>query len=172
MKNKEITKSISFFIILDLAIISAWFLLFTSINEKKIEVGLLQNNITGRVVRQNELSKLKLFVNDITEEKNQLSSVFIGEDSIVDFIESLEGIAKTSEVDLELRSVGVLNGKNKGVVTQFRITGKFENIFHYIALLEVSPYQIFFNRVNFSNKEGEESQADFDVVLTSFYEKD
>lgn len=172
MKNKEITKSISFFVILNLVIISAWFFLFTSINKKKDRVELLQNDVAKRVSRQNELSQLKLLVDDVREEKNKLATVFINENNIVDFIESLEGIAEASKVDLRLRSVNVASGKAKNTITQFNINGEFENVFHYIALLETAPYQILFNKVSFVNKEDNNFQVDLNVTLTSFYEKD
>ncbi len=146
--------------------------MFSTIRGDMVEIGNMRQNLALVDKKMESKRSLKDMINGLSEERKKIDSVFFNNDTMVNFIESLEGMAKKTGVSLEFSSI-IVNKKTKtGPVFRFQLSGDFGKIFRYFSLLENMPFPVIIKKAHITNKD-KGWIADFDVVLTTFvYEPD
>jgi hypothetical protein len=172
--NRKFIISVALVIVLNLAGIGGWLWGYshltkmqTSIDDKASQLEIAEGKIKN-------IKSLEALLADISEERAKINSVFLERRNIVRFIESLEALAEETGTSLEVKTARLPQGTAKGPQFTFSVSGSFPSLFQYLALLENSSYQIFFNSVRFlkpdtkNSKKASGWRADFDVVVMSY----
>lgn len=128
---------------------------------------------------------------ELTQEKSVLlDSHFVAESTVVDFIKSIESLAKDRGVEVKISSLqpGDQIGK-QGLFVTLNVDGSFGAVNNFLILLENMPYQIIVNRIQMSSPKNTLSSPDdsktsivskttttswsasVDFLLTSYYKK-
>lgn len=173
--NKKIILSITLVIGVNLLAFGGLWFFAVKIRKMDDRVAYIRSEIVLKEKENNEAKELKLNLSDLESDKDRIDSVFIAQKDVVNFIEEIEELAKKSEVEMEFRSVNVSdkNSKEKPIF-QFKASGAFSNIFHYLVLLENVKYQIIFDGISIQKRESSESldiwDANFSLRLLSYNE--
>jgi len=175
--NKKIILSIVFVVMVNIVAVGA--LLFINMKVKdmsgRVEVTKSEMNLKEKEGADAKALKANLLSFSQLEEK--LDAVFIGQKDVLSFIEEIEILAKESGVEMEFRSVDISkNDSGEKPVFQFKASGSFSDIFHYLVLLENIKYQVIFDSVSLQGRgDGDNSgktdvvwDADFSVRLLSY----
>lgn len=125
---------------------TAFYFLYQKINKNNIIAE--ENNIVwqNEANRRDILSSMDRSIKAIAPEIAQLETHFAESSDVVPFLDSIENAAKMVGVKAEVASVEV---PKDGVVlvVAMNVMGSFEQMYKFLTLLENSPYQIEFNKV-------------------------
>lgn len=99
------------------------------------------------------------------EDLTKVKSAFANRESLIQFIEELETVARESDVDLTL-SEPVIG--QTSLTLSLEADGSFAKLYHWLARLENLPYQLTFERINLSARAGAGWSGDISLVLNSF----
>lgn len=135
--------------------------------EAKIKLKKAEANIKN-------IKNLEESLEVLTEENKKTSSVFLKENNVVSFIETVENLGRSSNVKLDISSIN-FNPTQGEEIKSFRLNinteGSFQNIFYFISLLEKVSYSILFNKVSLQKIDNEnndeilwKSGIDFSVL--------
>ncbi len=113
---------------------------FVAVSEA--DLGFLRKNRDDRLT-------LKKTLQSTEAERDTLASYFVGSDTIVGFIESIEAFAVPTGTRLEITNAEV-NEEKKTLSLTVIASGQFQNIHHLLRLLETMPVEISFTRLSLS----------------------
>jgi len=167
--NKKITISVSLILLINGIAALGWFYLYLSISRHVREI----NEIRGKLaVTERDYSNgrsLKMFLDNFQDERRKIDEIFLNKETLIKFIEKLEEMSEKTGASLKFSSIRVdgESGAKKGLRLQFRLTGKFSEIYRYLSLLENLPHQIVFEKSYIqSGKEG--WVADLEIILLTY----
>lgn len=162
--------------------------MYTRISKKTSSIESTAIEIENEKKSQQNILGLKRSI-ELTQEKSRLlDSHFVAESTVVDFIKSIESLAKDRGVVVKISSLqpGEQIGK-QGLFVTLTIDGNFSAVNNFLILLENMPYQIIVNRIQMSSQKNTLSSptdsktnttlktnatswsASVDFVLTSYY---
>lgn len=106
-------------------------------------------------------------------DRARVASAFINRDSLIDFIEELETVARESEMDLVLGEPVI---EPTALKLTLQVKGSFPNLYRLFGRLENLPYQLVFDEVDLaagprpvaSGPEGARWNGNLSLTLTSF----
>jgi len=140
-----------------LILASGWFLfsrlgvLTAELNSARAEIALSENKLKN-------VRALNNLLEDYLEERSEIGNLFIDEKNIVRFIKDLEQVARESGVSLRVDSATSVTAEGEaGPVFRLSVSGKFQNLFQYLELLEHSPYLIVFENISFQKGTADEA---------------
>lgn len=113
--------------------------------------------------KQYEDGLTKLF-DDTSSDRLKLSSFFVREDRIVDFIEKVEKIGVDSNTELTLSSINAddLNSVKVGTIgrikTRITASGSWANVMRALVLIENLPYSLSMNDVRVDSSSGSNAE--------------
>ncbi len=171
--NKKIILSIALIIganIFALGVLGFAVIKIRKMNESVI---LARSEILLKEKENNEAKALKAELLNLAFDKDKIDAIFIGQKDIINFIEEIESLAKKTKVDMEFKSVDV-SGKSseEKPIFQFKASGAFSDIFHYLVLLENAKYQVVFDSISLQKRESKEFsdiwEANFTLRLLSY----
>ena len=124
-------------------------------------------------IKDNEANNYKevkmLNMSSSTAEKRaMLSSYYITDDQILNFIKSIENIAKESSTEIVLSAVSAdeLDAKDKGTTGHIKlhaeIKGNWLNVNKALALIENLPYSVSTTVAQFNAEVGDDLSVDLD----------
>ncbi len=172
MKNKKTIILIVFIFILNISVFAGWFYLFSTIRGNMVEIVNTRRDLALVEKKMESRRSLKDMINGLSKERKKINSVFFNTDTMVNFIESLEGMARQTGVSLEFNSITINKKTKTGPLFRFQLSGDFGKVFRYFSLLENMPFPVIVKKAHIKT-ENKEWVADFDVVLTTFvYEQD
>ncbi len=120
------------------------------------DVGVLEKNDMEYQISE---KNIKLTQGD----RAKIASYIVSKDGVVDFIKLIESIASKSNMEISIKTV-----RESGTVEQatsspkvmlslpLSVTGTWQNIMLFLALLESLPYRITLSKVDFRRIESEE----------------
>jgi hypothetical protein len=169
IKNKKFIISIGFVVALNvLAIFGCW-LMFSNIQEKRDAVFKMRQEIEADERQLANAKSLKILLKDLQREKEKIAASFLGPQDFIKFIEEIESLASRAGVGIELESAALPAQKEQSPFLQFRISGSFVNVFHYLVLMENLPYQTSFQELWLVKDEDKNTwKANFKVKLLSY----
>ncbi len=175
MKNKKLILIIIATFILNISALLGCLSLFSMVkNQRESAKGTIKNSSILKKKIQ-EVKLLESQIDKIKEDKKKIDSIFLMEEDIVKFIETLEDLGKKTGILIKISSAEIGKGSENPKI-RISANGSFQNIFHYILLLENMPNQIVFDNLNLvkkasdSEKKGE-WEADIEISIKSFLNK-
>lgn len=169
MKNKKLIASIILVVLLNSLVLWGWFYAHSLLKGQDEIIKQQRQKLALNEKSFQNSSSLKVLLEEIKGEKQVIDDIFINRENVINFIESLESLAKQTDVLIKIGSVNIENAKNGSLNLQINLRGDFRQTFHYLVLLENLPYLIDVERVNFRKVE-EGWQADFEISLKGFKE--
>lgn len=167
MKNKKL----SIIVFIGLLILASVFLCvfsFSSINKKTGQILNLQKEIAAAEKEFFKNKSLGNFIGNLKEKKEKIDTVFfVSENGTVKIIEDLEFIAAKTGSGIKFNNININDGVVQKPLIQFFITGRFDQVFRYLALLENLPYLINFEKIQ-CKKDQSAWGCDFEITLSSF----
>lgn len=120
-----------------------------------------ENNVIwqNEANRRNVLSSMDHSLKIIAPEIEKLETHFAQSSDVVPFLNSLENTGRAVGVKAEVTSVEIPKDSNVLVVSM-NTTGNFEETYKFLTLLENSPYQIDFTKVEIGRN------GDLDALLS------
>lgn len=167
MKNKKFITTIVLVVLLNGAVLAGWLYLFSNLKKQNNFIKEERQKILVSDKKLENSNSLKTLMNEIIEEKQKIDSVFLDKESIINFIENLESIAGKTGASIKIGNIND-NQEKKGLSLQFNLTGNFNQLFHYLILLEKLPYLINIERMDFKKLAPNEWGANFEILVNSF----
>jgi len=112
---------------------------------------VLQKIEMDREDKKNEENLISIS-NLIEGNRAKLSSYFVSEDEILNFITSIEGVEKFTNTSISLSSIN--NDINNHINTKVEIKGDWLNVNKALRLIENLPYSLAIDSTNLSIVEG------------------
>jgi Tfp pilus assembly protein PilO len=183
---KKTKNAIIFMTILVIVAVVAYVMFFVSIKNKNENVSLITNEIDIAVEKEVKLKSVKNLVNDIEEDRLKLDTYFIKDDEVVDFIESVEGMAEDADISAEVTAVDIGDYKNnvnqasdmvERLLLSLKVYGKWNDVFHFISLIEKMPFVVNLSNINIgavysNNKKTSYWQGTFKMSALKLKEED
>lgn len=168
MKNKKFITTIILVVLLNGVVLAGWLYLFSSLKKQNNFIKEKQQKILVSDKKLENSNSLKVLMNEIVDEKQKIDSAFLDKESIINFIENLESISGKTGASIKIGNINIDNQEEKGLSLQFNLTGNFNQLFHYLILLEELPYLINIERMDFKKLVPNEWKADFEILVNSF----
>lgn len=110
-------------------------------NNKKAENGMAI--WAEEDIKRWEIKNLDNSLEKITDDNILLESHFAKSSNIVPFLNTIEKLAPSAGVFIEIDSVNIKTD-NTGLLVGLKVAGRFEGIYKFLTLLENSPYELDF----------------------------
>lgn len=147
----------------------AYIILFLNIKEKNNNISALTNEVDNVLQKEIKLRSVGHLIKDTQEDRAKLGSHFVADDEVVDFIEIVEDLGVESGAKVEITNVGIntINEEalNKGKFNEllsidFKIEGRFVEMFHFLSMFEKLPFKVDIRTVNFEKIPEEKRRID------------
>lgn len=147
--NKKIILSVAFVIIVNTFAVGALMFINIKVRGMNDKIVVTRGEMKLKEKDGTDAKYLKTNLLSLSEGKEKFDDVFIGKKGVLSFIEEIETLAKESGVEMEFRSVDISQSDNgEKPVFQFKASGSFPDVFHYLVLLENIKYQIVFDNIS------------------------
>lgn len=124
-------------------------------------IGELSQSIEAESQRDSQLRSLQTLLQDLGAEEAALNRRFIDPEGVVTFIELLEDLAVDAQGTVEVVSVGIEPEEDASphewLRMALRFDGTWQELFHFVVLLESAPYAVKLDQVSLSQSEDEET---------------
>ena len=154
-------------IVLVIAVFVLYIMLFLNLKEKNNNISVLTNEVDTVLQKEIKLRSVKYLIKDTEDERADLDSHFVIDDEVINFIEIIENLGMDSGAKIEVTNVSV-SSTNKEAADQinisellyldFKIEGRFAQMFHFLSILEKLPFKIDILRVNFGRIPNEDGK--------------
>lgn len=152
--------------IVTLVILSVYIAFFLYVGSKNKSISILSNEVDFVVQKEIRLRSIQSLIKNTEEERKKLNLYFVKQDTIVDFIETIEELAVFSGVTIEIASVSVDDiGGDESEVGEllrlnFEVIGTWQDLFYLLAFIESLPFEITLNQVNFHTISGPQEEEE------------
>lgn len=178
MTGFKLTKSAVIIFLLNGLLISSWVFFFAHIKTIEQRIVKIRQEISENESRINGINSLQDLVESLDKEKEMIEAAVLTEENIVEFIEFLEQLAQKTNTELFINSASLPKDKQEpGPGFQFRVSGSFREIFHYLVLLENNPFQLIFEtsqvqKLSLEERKRKETSKDweglFNIIVLSY----
>ena len=168
MKNKKFIITIILIILLNGVVLAGWLYLFSSLKKENNFIKEKRQEILANDKKLENSNSLKILMNEIVDERQKIDSAFLDKESVVNFIEKLELIADRTDASIKIGKINIDNQERGGLYLQFDLTGNFNQLFHYLVLLENLPYLINIEKMDLKNLAPNRWAADLEISTDSF----
>ena len=120
-----------------------FFYLVKSTSEKS---SALRDSIELANRKETRILSTKNILITTEKERAKLDNYFIEESSVVSFIERLESLGRLSGAKITLTSVDTDKKRKNVLRVDLKASGKFENVYYLLSLIEALPFEINVNR--------------------------
>ena len=136
--------------ILVIAVVTTYTVFFVGIKNKNEDISIIVNEIDSSIEKEAKLKSVKKLIEDTENERKKLDTYFVTDNSVVDFIESIEALAKEVEIDTEVVSVDISeNDKiSEALLLSLEVEGLWSNLFYFVSLIEELPFKIGISKVD------------------------
>lgn len=158
--------------------LSIFLFLYKAVDNNNRESQLKEEKWQNEALRRDEIKMLNRSVKTVKEERAQLETHFAQSSDIVPFLDTIEELGDKVGVKAEFTSVDILKDST-GLMVSMKALGTFQALYKFITLLENSPYELEFVRMDMQ-RETEPSNANgknisvskwrvtFEIKLLSF----
>jgi hypothetical protein len=141
----------------------------SSFIEKDIQaVKIIEQETKQKSELKARQSSLIILMKDSEEDRKELQSYLIDENGVVEFVSDLEHIASSTNVTLDITSLGIVELPNGVTVphntfevlrAQLELRGRWQGIVHFLSLVEHMPKHHYISDLDFTAGEGEWSAS-------------
>ncbi len=152
-------------LILAVAGYGAW---YAFVSAQSAHVADLESQIESKTQTALRISSARAALAQITDSEATVNSYFIGEASVVDFINQLQVLGKSLGTAVNVLSVseGVSNAHSSLVVT-LTATGSFDAVMRTVGAIEFAPYDLSLSSFSVHTVQGSGWSADLTVLVGS-----
>lgn len=149
-------------IIANILIIYGWWWFFNKINKEKESILNIRTAFKGAETKINNLKHLENILDSVEEDSRLIANSFIDEKNLVLFIQELERVADTANVELEVVGASVPTSiEELGPKFIINVSGDFDDVYRYIALLQKVPNQILFDKLYIYQTKSQDANEEF-----------
>ncbi len=164
------TKKLNLTLILTLltAILTAglYIYFYNSLAKNKLEVNKFYSESKAFKIKLNNLQNVEQNLKKTIVDGDRISSLFVRQDSIVDFIQNIEDLMKSAGVSGSVDSVAEETSPELDALGKQKLNmvisanGEWEGAVNLLGLLERLPYKSTINSFSLINTKSEEKTAD------------
>lgn len=148
-KNK-LFKALIAVLLIDALSIAGWWYFYQKLSGMSGRVAVLREEAAATETKQKNIKRLTQTLEDISDKKSKIDSVFVDEKAVIRLIEDLEKSAGLSGVSLKISSVSLpANSGGDGPKFNLNLGGSFGQLFKFLSLLENMNYQLKVETANF-----------------------
>ena len=134
--------------LLNLLLFGYYGFLFFSIRAMNLEVYEIAGKIVTFREREEKKSIVESIISNTEKERKELDNYIFSKNNLVPFIEYIEKLARKSDVEITLKSADLAFPEATSTSATFKmeaeVTGGWNEVFHFTALLESIPYRVEF----------------------------
>lgn len=148
-------------------ILAGFIFLVIQMRETVMGTQEIQKQFAQEQQKTKQVESLRIMTRDIDSIENQLQTMYIEEQHIVDLIKELETLALEEGVVLSLSQLDVIQGKESHLLMGVDFRGGFESIARALHRFESLPYVIAIDQVSVAPFQGESAIVDqWRLVIT------
>ncbi len=132
--------------------IGSFVFFFTVIKNKNRHISAVSIALGKKTSEQINVNNLDNKIIELGNIQKRISGYFINTSAIDTFVEYLEGIGLSNNVDLSVKSVDTPKNEKNRIFVTINMKGSFSNLMRVISILENAPYNIIINST-YLNKE-------------------
>ncbi len=173
---RNITSTMQFLaviLVLTLVVGAVYAGIFLYIKNTNKEITELTKVIDEQIQIEEKLRSIESVMEDTIEGRAKLDSYFVGQNDIVQFIETIEALSGITGEEVTIISVDIQEDDNTSAYQFLRLRlttrGAWEETIHFIALLETLPNYVVIERagldLRFTDEEAGEWRSSFDIKV-------
>jgi len=154
-KFSSTAKLITIVLLATAAALSGYIGLFLYIKGANQDIAELRSTIDQQLYIETQLKSIESILEDTKEDRERLSSYFVGQNDVVAFIEKIESLADFSGTTIEILTVDIAQGGSEAyqfLTLKLSTKGSWNTTTHFISLLETLPNFIVIKRTNLGSK--------------------
>ncbi len=124
--------------------------LYKNINSNQEMLKISQEKLQIETAYRDNARLLTNSIRAIESERILLDQHFIKSSDVVPFLDMIEKLSKDAGSEAEISSVDILKDTSS-LVVDTKVLGSFEEIYKFITLIENSPYNLEFIKVDIKN---------------------
>jgi len=156
MELRKSTVEIVLILSLNILAVAIWFFVYIQITENSTAIVINKKNLT--FIEQeliNNIALKSIILDDKTkEDREKINSFFVKSDEeTVDFLENVEALANSLNLEINIVSVNVLDidENNQILDLNLKITGSFNSVYDFISLIDSLPYELSLDKFNMNS---------------------
>lgn len=157
--------------ILVIVSIVGYYVFFSQIKEHNTETMELISEIEFTKQREQQLRNMKSTARETETDRTKLSTYFIKEESIVDFLEIIESFEEYTGAKVRVRTIGKNDPGVYDTLEQLRLNltvdGSWDEVYHFLVLIEALPYRVVVESIQLTaSARQEDSNSKWQGVTT------
>jgi len=135
--------------------VGAWIVIQVRVVAQNANIAMAYEQLSLDERRDEQLRGVRALLRDTEAEQQEIDSYFVGADGIVQFLEELESLTRSTHAELEITSVDVkVEEESTSALEELSIilsvAGSWREVTTYLARLEALPYPITVSSVQFT----------------------
>lgn len=157
---------------LTIAVLVLYIVFFLQIREKNKNISLLKNEADLVIQKEGRLRSIQQLISDTKDEREKLSTYFVGKDGAVEFIEKIESLEADTGAVIDITSVSVddigdvVNEDAELLRLLFKAEGSWQSIYQLLSLIESLPFNV---SVTQANLEGQFVLGEEDEIIDTLW---
>jgi len=139
-RNKKTLIILIAVLVLNIALAGAYFFAFNIVKSQSEKAAGSTLALRAYQASGDRVATMEQIIEDVKNDELKLDNYFVTEDSLVDFIEAIESAGNTANIALTLSGLR-RDGENE-LLFSVNAGGSFENLMHFMALMEYMPFVI------------------------------
>jgi hypothetical protein len=169
MKNKKFIATIVLVVFMNMLAISVWFYFFLALKKHNEAILEIRRNTLINDKKSDNNKILKNLISGIANERQKIDSVFLSQENIIKLVRELEANADRAGAEIDLGNINISEDGKKNPRIHFSLKGKFNQIFHYVVLLENMPYIVSVDKAHFEKDLSSGGwRGSFEISLNNF----
>jgi hypothetical protein len=127
-------------------------------------VAVLEGTIDARTLEEEQLRSAEHLLETTEAERAALDRLFVTEESVVSFIETIESLGNTANIVTTIASVEAEEGASGSNISSVRVrlaaVGSWRDVVHFVTLIDALPFVVDVLVASFE-RSGQEWQSTF-----------
>ena len=145
--------------------IAAYALFYVYIDNKEENAIAIAAEIEQYKQQNAQMNSLAAMVRNTEEGGERLTGYFVDGERIIEFLETIESLADTAGVEIDVRSINETETDWEGVKNlelNIDFSGSWVRVHHFLVLIESMPIKMTAERLSLSESRGEEDGASWE----------
>jgi hypothetical protein len=142
MKKNSTNIILAFSFLMLIILIGVFVYVFSVIRNKNIHTSSVVAALDQRILENNNIGVFDKKMSDLKNTNDLMGSFIVDKSNIDKFVEYLENLGTSNDVDLAVKSVDTPKNEKNKILVNLSMVGDFSNIMKVIALLESSQYSV------------------------------
>lgn len=134
------------------------------IKNKNKHTSAVTSTLENKIKEKENIKILEAKMSELEDINNKIGSYVVETSRIDTFVEYLEGLEDSNNIDVLVRGVDIPKNEMNKIIVTVNITGTFSNVMKGVAILENSPYNIIINSL-YINKDITKTSSVSDTSL-------